>query len=210
MTSSDFLRRFFLLGLLGLLTACSGMRVVDSDVTTFSRWQGGVTGAPGTTYRFERLPSQQVQDAGPLGMSQDQLEAAAVKVLERYGLVYKPDAALLAVQLGQTSVVQPVGYGYGSGFYGGSGISLGTGTGGSFVGLSFPLMMYDPPPMYLRELSVLMRDSRTNAVVYESRARHSGIWADGRALLPAMLEAALSGFPNPPSSTRRVNVEIPR
>jgi hypothetical protein len=29
-------------------------------------------------------------------------------------------------------------------------------------------------------------------------------------LLPAMLDAALSSFPNPPQGPRRVNVQIPR
>jgi len=198
-----------LLGLLALLSGCSGMRLIDSDVSTFTRWQaaGGVTGAPGTTYRFERLPSQQALSNGPWEVSQDQLEATAVQVLQRYGLVQRPDAPRLIVQMGITSVVQPGGYG--SGFYGGTGVSLGTGTGGSFIGLSFPVMRSEPP-LYIRELSIVMRDSISHAVVYESRARHSGVWGDARAIWPAMLEAALTGFPNPPQGARRVNVEIPR
>lgn len=186
------------------------MRLIDSDVTTFTRWQGGpaaVSGAPGTTYRFERLPSQQALSNGPWEVSQDQLEAKAVQVLQRYGLVQRPDAPRLIVQIGITSVVQPGGYG--SGFYGGTGVSLGTGTGGSFIGLSFPIMRSEPP-LYIRELSLVMRDSISHAVVYETRARHSGVWGDARAIWPAMLEAALTGFPNPPQGARRVNVEIPR
>lgn len=200
-------RRFLLLGLAGLLAGCSGMRLIDSDVTSFSRWSAGVTGAPGSTYRFERLPSQEGLRPALSELSQEQLEATAAQALDRLGLVNKPDAALLVVQVGMVSVQQPGSFG--SGFYGGSGISLGTGTGGSFVGLSFPIMRSEPP-LYMREVSVIMRDSRSNAVVYETRARHSGIWADGRAIWPAMLDAALSGFPNPPAGTRRVNVEIPR
>jgi hypothetical protein len=47
-------------------------------------------------------------------------------------------------------------------------------------------------------------------VLYETRATHDGIWADARAVLPAMLAAALQGFPVPPAGTRRVNIEIPR
>ena len=122
-------------------------------------------------------------------------------------MVNKPDAALLIVQVGMVSVQQPGSFG--SGWYGGPGVSLGAGTAGSFVGLSFPIMRSEPP-LYMREVSVIMRDSRSNAVVYETRARHSGIWADGRVIWPAMLDAALSGFPNPPAGARRVNVEIAR
>jgi hypothetical protein len=186
------------------------MRLIDSDVSSFARWSasaGGVSGAPGTTYRFERLPSQERLTLGAGDLTQDALEAQAVWQLERLGLVHKPDAALLTVQLGMTSVVQPPGYG--SGMYGGPGVSFGAGTAGSFIGLSFPVMRYEPP-VYLRELSLVMRDSRNHAVVYETRARHSGPWPDGRPIWPAMMQAALSGFPNPPASTRRVNVEIPR
>lgn len=205
-----FSRRLLVLASFALvalvLTGCSAMRLVDSDVNTFTQWQGS-NGAPGTSYRFERLPSQQAQPVRPNDLSQDQLEALAIQKLERLGLVHRPDAALLTVQLGTTGVVQPASFG--QGFHGGSGISLGTGTGGSFIGFSFPIMRSEPP-LYLRELSVVMRDSRSHAVVYETRARHSGVWADARAIWPAMMDAALNGFPNPPAGLRRVNVEIPR
>ena len=33
---------------------------------------------------------------------------------------------------------------------------------------------------------------------------------DDAAVLPAMFEAALSGFPNPPTGVRRIDIEIPR
>lgn len=199
-------RRLLLLAAVGVLAGCSGMRLVDNEVTSFAHWQGA-GGTPGTTYRFERLPSQQAQAPSPYDLSQDQLEALVTQKLEALGLVHRPDAALLTVQVGMTSVLQPGSYG--QGLYGGTGVSLGTGTGGSFIGLSFPVMRYDPP-LYLRELSLILRDSRSHAVVYETRARHSGIWSDGRAIWPAMLDAALNGFPNPPAGPRRVNVEIPR
>jgi hypothetical protein len=200
-----FSRRLILLSAL-VLAGCSGMRVVDSEVNTFTQWQS-TQGAPGTSYRFERLPSQQALQVRPTDLNQDQLEALAIQKLERFGLVHRPEAALLTVQLGTTGVVQPASFS--QGFYGGSGISVGTGTAGSFIGLSFPIMRTEPP-LYLRELSVVMRDSRSHAVVYETRARHSGVWADARAIWPAMMDAALNGFPNPPTGPRRVNVEIPR
>jgi hypothetical protein len=66
------------------------------------------------------------------------------------------------------------------------------------------------PPYFKRELSIVMRDLRTNQVVFETRALHDGVWGDTLAVLPAMLDSALSGFPQPPAGTRRINVEIPR
>lgn len=65
-------------------------------------------------------------------------------------------------------------------------------------------------PSYWREVHLTLRELATQAVVFESRARHEGPWSDSAAILPAMLDAALQGFPNPPSGERRVNIEIQR
>jgi hypothetical protein len=181
------------------LTGCSAMRLVDNEVNSLARWSPE---PPGSTYRFERLPSQQgLQARGE--PAQEQLEAMAQEVLARRGLLHHPEAAVLTVQLSATTVVQP-GY---------SGwppiVSVGAGTAGSHIGMAFPMMRYEPP-LYIREVQFLIRDSRSHAVVYETRARHSGIWSDAQAVLPAMMEAALSSFPNPPQGPRRVNVEIAR
>ena len=189
---------------LALLAGCSGLRLVDSDVLSYPRWQGKAA-EPGNTYRFERLPSQQGQ-VGPLELSQDQLEAMAQAALGKLGMVHLPDAPLFIVQLSATTVLQP---GYGGSWPGVPIVSIGAGTGGSHIGMAFP-MMRPEPPLYVREVQLILRDSRSLQVVYETRARHSGPWSDARALLPAMLEAALSGFPNPPQGPRRVNVQIPR
>ncbi len=175
------------------------MRLVDNEVNSLARWSPE---PPGSTYRFERLPSQQgLQARGE--PAQEQLEAMAQEVLARRGLVHHPEAAALTVQLSATTVVQP-GY---------SGwppvVSVGAGTAGSHIGMAFPMMRYEPP-LYIREVQFLIRDSRSHAVVYETRARHSGVWSDAQAVLPAMMEAALSSFPNPPQGPRRVNVEIAR
>lgn len=206
------MRAAFAAAALALLAGCSGMRVVDSDVTSFAQWPGGAPEpAQATTYRFERLPSQSVGSAAGL-LSQDELETMTRMALSRYGLVNNPTAPALNVQVGTSSrEVRRYSSGFSPGF--GGGVSLGTGTAGSFIGLSFPLGgmggLYDSPS-YLHELSVVMRDARSNAVVYETRASHNGIWGDTRAIYPAMLDAALQGFPRPPAGTRRVNVEIPR
>ena len=189
---------------LALLAGCSGLRLVDNDVQSHVRWQAKPA-EPGNTYRFERLPSQQ----GPGVQSeptQDQLEAMAQAALAKLGLVYLPEAALFTVQVSATTVLQP---GYGSQWPGLPVVSIGAGTAGSHIGMAFPMMRYEPP-LYIREVQLIVRDSRSHQVVYETRARHSGVWSDARALLPAMIDAALSGFPNPPQGPRRVNVQIPR
>jgi hypothetical protein len=190
--------KLLLAALLSLIAGCSGMRLIDNEVISHARWSDKPA-APGSAYRFERLPSQQT--GGEPG--QEQLEAMAQSALGKFGLVHYPEAALLVVQLSTTTVVQP-GY---------SGwppiVSVGAGTAGSHIGVAFPMMRYEPP-LYIREVQFLIRDSRSHAVVYETRARHSGIWSDAQAVLPAMMEAALSSFPNPPQGQRRVNVEIPR
>ena len=193
------LLRIALYALALALTGCSAMRLVDNEVNSLARWSPE---PPGSTYRFERLPSQQgLQARGE--PAQEQLEAMAQEVLARRGLLHHPEAAVLTVQLSATTVVQP-GY---------SGwppiVSVGAGTAGSHIGMAFPMMRYEPP-LYIREVQFLIRDSRSYAVVYETRARHSGIWSDAQAVLPAMMEAALSSFPNPPQGPRRVNVEIAR
>ena len=111
------------------------------------------------------------------------------------------------VQLSATTVVQP---GYSGGWPGFPMVSIGAGTAGSHIGMTFPFGRPPEPPLYIREVQIIIRDSRSLAVVYETRARHSGPWSDTRALLPVMVEAALNGFPNPPAGPRRVNVQIPR
>ena len=183
------------------LTACSGMRVVDSDVTAFSAWTAAPP-VPGTRYRFERLPSQQSANS-----QQDRIEALATTSLSKVGMALSPVDARYSVQvLLVTEILQRYpepGFGFG-----GSGVSIGGGSRGSSIGLSFPIGFGDP--YYKRTVSILMRELSTQKVVFETRALHDGPSGDAFALLPAMLDSALLGFPQPPAGTRRVNVEIPR
>ncbi len=183
------------------LTACSSMRVVDSDVTAFSAWTAAPP-APGTRYRFERLPSQQSVNA-----QQSRIEALATTSLSKVGMALSPADARYSVQvLLATEMVQRYpepGFGLG-----GPGVSIGGGSRGASIGLSFPIGFSDS--YYKRTVSILMRELSTQKVVFETRAQHDGPMSDAFALLPAMLDSALQGFPQPPSGTRRINVEIPR
>ena len=66
------------------------------------------------------------------------------------------------------------------------------------------------PPLYRREVSIVMRDLRNNAVVYETRAVGDNPWHDSGPVMSAMFDAALRGFPVPPAGPRRVSLEIAR
>ena len=66
------------------LTGCASVRLVDSDVQSFS--QLSALPAP-ATYRFERLPSQQAQSG-----QQDTIEAQAAQALAKVGMRLEPSA----------------------------------------------------------------------------------------------------------------------
>ncbi|MDP3829213.1 MAG: DUF4136 domain-containing protein [Polaromonas sp.] len=191
----------------GLLGGCASTRMVGSEVNSFARWTPAPP-APGSSYRFERLPSQQAD------ISQARLEGLAQAALARVGLQHNPQAASLSVQVSASS--QPMlrsrwdgsYYPYGSPniFIGG-----GSGGGGSSVGfgfgMGFPLGGMETP-IYRREVSIVMRELRSNVAVYETRAVSEEPWLDTDPVLSAMLDAALRGFPVPPAGPRRINVEV--
>jgi len=182
-----------------LLTGCSGVRLVDSQVNSFALKPL----AAGASYRFERLPSQQADTP-----AQTQLEVMAEHALAKAGLRRNDNAPELLVQLRVTQRLEhnsadtlPFGWQLGArvGRHG----ALGLGGGSLFPGLA-------DLPSYWREVHLTLREVASGVVVFESRARHDGPWSDSAAILPAMLDAALQGFPNPPAGERRVPVEIPR
>ena len=196
---------------LWLVTGCASVRLVDTDVTAFSKWTATPPG-PGTAYRFERLPSQQNPAA-----QQDAVEADARAALAKVGLELNPAVARYSVQVVATTQIIERGYpgydgvfggGFG-GFSGGSGVFLGGGSRGAGFGLSFP-MRFPEPTYFKRELSMLIRELSSQQVVFETRAFHDGVWSDTQAVFPAMMDAALRGFPEPSPGTRRINVEISR
>lgn len=184
-----------------LLTGCSGMRLVDSQVNSFAP----ASVPAGSRYRFERLPSQQ---ANP---GQDRLEAMAEQALMQVGLTRDERAARYSVQVSAIQRAQqtmldrpPLGWnlGWNMGWmFGNGGISVGS-------GMLLPGL--DARTSYWREVGLVIRDRTTQAVMFESRAVNEDIWSDSEAILPAMLNAVLQGFPNPPAGVRRVSIEIPR
>jgi hypothetical protein len=207
------------------LGGCATRWVVDSQVRSFSELPADAATQAPVPYRFERLPLQQ---QGPEAARQtDALEAFAMPALDAAGLRRDDAAARYSVQIGArvTRVISPWddpwlnggwggwgGFGYGRPYYGGYGGYGGWGRrggfgawGGGFGG--FPPMAN---PWYAREVSVVMRDLGTQRVVYETHARNDGPYSGDAAVLPAMFQAALRGFPTPPQGVRRVDVEVQR
>ncbi|KQX22174.1 DUF4136 domain-containing protein [Variovorax sp. Root434] len=188
------------------LTGCATSWVVDSDVKSFSSIG---TVAPGATYRFDRLPSQQAD-----GARQESLEAMAGAALDKVGLRRDDARPQYTAQIGARVTAGlspwadpwhyngPWGYGYGGyGYYGRRWYG-----GGWYGG---PVFAPPANPWYEREVSIVLREAGSNRVVYETRARNDGPYTSSAAILPVMFQAALQGFPNPPQGERRVNIELP-
>lgn len=205
-----------------LLAGCAGMRIVDSQVAAFSKLEALPAG---TIWRFERLPSQQkLSDAAAI--RQTKIEGMAAQELSKFG--FKPQAekseaaATFSVQLSariQRLERGPFDAGYepwGGYGYGYAHRPLGRLPGRDYIVtgqgrvIYLPLFPHLPPPWYVREITLVIRDTKTSSVVYETKAQHEGRWADDAAVLPAMFVAALQGFPKPPEGKRVVNIEIPR
>lgn len=150
----------------------------------------------GSTYRYERLPSQAAQP------NQAQLEAAADALLARAGLRRDEFAPRLAVQL--TTRQDQVSNGWGGGWgWGGPavGIGIGGGSRGGFggVGLSFPIGGGGGGYRATQLVDVQLRDLSNGQVVFQSQA--SG---GSGASAVALVQAALRDFPNSPAGTRQV------
>lgn len=201
-------RRGVLIGLactaaLGL-GACSSVNTVSVDVSSQGNWPVG--GKPGT-YAFERLPSQQAN-----AEEQARIETAAMPALAAAGFVQAPaDQADFQIQVGarvfEVLRRDPFAssfywrndwwfYGHRRPFFYGPGFGHPYGYG------------YGYDSEYQREAAVLVRDRRSQQVVYETRAVYLNRWSSDR-LLPALFEAALKDFPQSGINPRTVVVALP-
>lgn len=177
-----------------VLGGCALPRMIDSDVQSFVGTPSAVAGA---TYRFERLPSQQAH-----GTAQDQIEALAQDALGRGGLVRTDAQARYSVQVDvgiQTYARIPQRPRH----FPGPVMAV----DGS-LWYPAPLLVLESP-WYSHTVHLLMRDTGTAQVVFESTASFDGPWSDSANLLPVILEAALQGYPNPPPGPRKVVIELP-
>lgn len=183
-----------------LLTGCSTVREVNSTVQSYSSLAAVPTPA---TYRLETLPSQQGQ------MNFPAIEAQAQQALARVGLTRDDSRASLVVQISATAryardyaswpYYDPWGprWGFGMGY----GRGMGFGFGGN--------MMFDGPPLeYYRAVSLVMRDIKTQQIVYETSAQRQDVWTNDPAIFGILFDAALTGFPKPPQGARNVRTVI--
>lgn len=200
------------------LGGCASVMRVDSQVQSFAQWGGSAVPAGAVTYAFERLPSQA---SGPQQAWQTELERLTSQSLARYGWSVTPGVppslgtpSTVATAPGWTVQVSartdtlprapwedPR-----DGFR--PRVGLWAGTGGGGVQLSGLLRLEQP--YYVRAVSVLVRNTRSGLVVYETSATHDGRWNDTPALWQAIIDSALNQFPLPPQGPRQVNIDIPR
>lgn len=193
-----------------MLGGCASVIRLDHDVQSYPQWPEAQRPAPGDGFRFDRLPSQQDH-----GGAQGRLESQVAERLIGKGLVHQPapaETARWSVEVSARSQRLPYGPGEspfspwpGPGLAGRDYVVTGS---GQVVWM--PLGWWMPPPLYQRELSVIVRDRHTGRAVYESRAAHDGPWADSPRLWDALAQAALDGFPAPPPGPRRVVIEVLR
>jgi hypothetical protein len=175
-----------------LLAGCALPRMIDSDVQSYVGTAPAVVGA---SFRFDRLPSQQNTNG-----VQDQIEAIAQSALEHVGMV-RSDAApryLVQVLVGAETMRNP--------YYRPPRPRLVVGADGRIYE-EWPIFMNMETPWFRHSVKVLLRDTGSGQVAYETTAVFDGPWSDTLNLLPPMLEAALKDYPQP--VRHRVVVELP-
>ncbi len=187
-------------GLAAGLSGCASLRSVSSEVSTFGDWPQA---RKPTTFRFERLPSQQSQPT-----QQQAVEDSARKALEAAGFAVAPDSAepdvlvQVGVRVSRTEFSpwdDPLWWNGGFGYWrrrpwGGAG----------WWGY--------PPPLnstrFDREVAVLIRDRTEGKPLYEAHARNDGSSAGSAELIDAMFAAALKDFPAVGLNPRTVVVQM--
>ena len=184
-----------------LLTGCSTIREVNSTVQSYSSMS---TLPQPPTYRLETLPSQQDQVHFPA------IEAQAQQALAHVGLRRDDSNPSLVVQIRATAKYARdyASWPYYDPYWGprwGWGVGYGRGWGMGFGGS----MMFDGPPLeYYRAVSIVMRDIKTQQIVYETSAQRQDVWTDDPAIFGILFDAALTGFPKPPQGARTVRTVI--
>jgi hypothetical protein len=188
------------------LTACTGLRQLSNDVSTYSLWPAE---RKPTTYAFERLPSQQAN-----AQQQQLLEDAARRALEMAGFKPAPDAQSADVTVTLGARVTPNDRSpYDDPFWWHGGLY-----GYRYFGRPYPYIyhgfgprfgypFYDSPT-YEREVAMLIRDRKTGQPLYETRVTNDGYSSSINSLLTAMFEAGLKDFPQGGAAPHRVVTQI--
>lgn len=200
-------RRIALIGIaaataLPLLSACAGLDSAAVEVVSQGSWPADRRAG---SYAIERLPSQQAQPA-----EQERVEAAALGALQAAGFTPAPrEEADVLIQLGarvftvahRSAYADAPLYWRNDWWYRGPHWPY-------FWGTPYGPWYADEVPDHQREVAVLIRDRRSQQIIYEARGRYTSRWNDER-LLPAMFEAVLKDFPLTASAPRTVTVVLP-
>ncbi|WP_295956535.1 DUF4136 domain-containing protein [Rhodoferax sp.] len=186
-----------------LLVGCASVTRVDNDVQSFTNWTSAVPRPLG--FRFERLPSQQTDAA-----TQDAVEQLSLPALAQAGLVQDTANARYSLQISTQLLTESTWSSRPYGPWGRGGPWMGGGRGmrGPFMAPMMPMLPMEVRT-YQRLLSLVLRDLATGQVVYETQASQDSNGPIGSDQIPAMVTAALHGFPNPPAGLQRITVDIP-
>ena len=183
------------LGVFSLLVlgGCATTRIIDSEVRSFA----GVTlPAQPASYRFERLPSQDLQS-----YAQERLETIAQPLLESVGLrkaVTEPKYALV-MKASVEAIENPT--------YSRSWKRQQWLDRDGFMRLPSMGLMLEPS-WQRYSVSLVLRDIASSQTVFESSAQHMGPWSDTQQLLPAVIRAALSDYPRAQPQPHSVFIEV--
>ena len=205
------------LALSALLTGCATTSQIDSEVTSFigPAAAGAVGGgtvanaATTSTFRFDRLPSQQKD-----GAQASKLEAWALPALEKAGFKQSDFNAQFNVQLSAYSMEEPRGpdyqwarYHY---FYSGyDRVVLYRGRLISFGPAFYAPGQWADARNVISGLSVVVRSAATGQVVYETSAVNEQHWFDAGRVFPALALAAMDSYPAASAGKRKVSVTVP-
>lgn len=190
------------------LSGCAALNSVSADAQSFGSWPAGRQ--PGT-FAFERLPSQQRNEA-----NQAALEDAARNALLKAGFTEASDSKQsdIVVSLGarvtRTSAApwdDPLWWrGNGSYWgwrYGPAWRPYYSRWGYAYPGDSMMERRYD------REVAMLLRDRKSNEPLYEARASNDGLTEGGQELFGALFEASMMDFPQTRPEPHSVTVQLP-
>ena len=182
-----------------LLSGCATVTQVDNDVQSFASWTSTVPRP--IAFRFERLPSQQTDAA-----TQTTVEQLALPSLAQAGLVQDVQNARFSLII-STQMLTESSWSNPYGPWGPRGPWMG---GRGMRGPFMPPLMAMPMEVrsYQRLLTLVLRDLATGQVVYETQASQDSRWPIGNDLIPAMVTAALHGFPHPPTGLQKITVDI--
>lgn len=191
-----------------VLGACSSVRLVDTEVRSFgpSQRTDVSPSAPQTrprTYVIDRLPSQQSADFDAIVTTvREALEPLSLRLHDPASPL--PADTVLQIRYDERHQDHAPWEPEPSPFWGGFG--WGNTGGGASLGWRMP-----PPKLWFeRELHLVMRRASDRTVVFETRARHDGVWPDTAAVLPAMLRAALRDYPQGHPEPQIIDIDIPR